>query len=57
VGINNVSSGDYFDELREMTVFENQAVFKERNQTIELNDLPQRIPGMVVTPRGSPCSV
>jgi predicted permease len=50
IGINNSSSGDYFDRIREMTVFESQAVFKERDQTVELNGLPQRIHGMVVTP-------
>ena len=50
VGINNSSSGDYFDRLREMTVFESQAVFKDRDQTVELDGTPQRIHGMVVTP-------
>ena len=50
VGINNSSSGDYYDRLSEMTVFESQAVFKERDQTVELNGIPQRIHGMVVTP-------
>ena len=50
VGINNCSSGDYYDRLREMTVFQSQAVFKDRDQTIELNGIPQRIHGMVVTP-------
>ena len=50
IGINNSSSGDYFDRVREMTVFESQAVFRERDQTVELNGLPQRIHGMVVTP-------
>ena len=50
IGINNSSSGDYFDRMREMTVFESQAVFRERDQTVELNGLPQRIHGMVVTP-------
>jgi predicted permease len=50
LGINNSSSGDYFDRVREMTVFESQAVFKERDQTVELNGAPQRIHGMVVTP-------
>jgi predicted permease len=49
-GINNSSSGDYFDRMREMTVFDSQALFKERDQTVELNGLPQRIRGMVVTP-------
>jgi predicted permease len=50
IGINNSSSGDYFDRLREVTVFESQAVFRQRDQTVELNGLPQRIHGMVVTP-------
>src|ERR1700693_6204571 len=50
VGINNSSSGDYFDRLREMTVFESQAGFKEHDQTVEMNGTPQRIHGMVVTP-------
>ena len=49
-GINNSSSGDYFDRLREMTVFESQAMFRERDQTVELNGIPQRMHGMVVTP-------
>lgn len=44
------SSGDYFDRLREMTVFENQAVFQQRDQTVELNGSPQQIHGMLVTP-------
>jgi predicted permease len=50
IGINNSSSGDYFDRLRELTAFESQAVFRQRDQTVELNGLPQRIHGMVVTP-------
>jgi predicted permease len=49
-GANNSASGDYFDRLREMTVFECQAMFRQRDQTVELNGLPQRIHGMVVTP-------
>jgi hypothetical protein len=50
IGINNSSSGDYFDRVREMSVFDSQAVFRQRDQTVELNGLPQRIHGMVVTP-------
>jgi predicted permease len=50
IGINNSSSGDYYDRMREMTVFESQAVFKERDQTVELNGAPQRIHGMLVAP-------
>jgi predicted permease len=50
IGINNSSSGDYYDRMREMTVFESQAVFRYRDQTVELNGVPQRIHGMVATP-------
>jgi putative ABC transport system permease protein len=49
-GGNNSSSGDYFDRLKEMTVFESQAVFRSRNQTVELNGSPQQIRGMLGTP-------
>jgi len=52
-GVNNLkssSSGDYFDGLRELTVFQSQAVFREQDQTVELNGIPERILGMVVTP-------
>jgi predicted permease len=50
IGINNSSSGDYFDRLREMTAFQSQAVFRPRNQTVDLNGSPQQIRGMLVTP-------
>lgn len=49
-GSNNSASGDYFDRLHAMTVFESQAVFRPRNQTVELNGSPQQIRGMLVTP-------
>jgi predicted permease len=49
-GSNNSASGDYFDRLRAMTVFESQALFHDRNQTVDLNGSPQQIHGMVVTP-------
>src|SRR6516164_9310361 len=45
-GGNYSSSGDYYDRLKEMTVFESQALFGRRNQTIELNGSPQQIRGM-----------
>lgn len=50
IGNNSSSSGDYFDRLREITAFESLAMFRQRDQTVELNGLPQRIHGMVVTP-------
>src|SRR5690348_1177518 len=49
-GANNSASGDYYDRLREMTVFESQALFGPRNQTLELNGTPQQVRGMKVTP-------
>lgn len=49
-GGNNSASGDYYDRLREMTAFESQAMFRPRNQTVELNGSPQQIRGMFVTP-------
>jgi predicted permease len=49
-GSNPSSSGVYFDRLREMTVFENQAIFRQRNQTVELSGSPQQVRGMLVTP-------
>ena len=49
-GGNNSSSGDYYDRLREMTVFESQAIFRPRDQTVELNGSPQQIRAMLVTP-------
>jgi len=49
-GSNNSASGDYYDRLREMTVFESQALFHDRNQTVELNGSPEQIHGMVITP-------
>ena len=50
IGLNSSSSGDYFDRLKEITAFESQAMFRQRDQTVEVNALPQRIHGMVVTP-------
>ncbi len=49
-GGNNSSSGDYYDRLREMSVFESQAIFRPRDQTVELNGSTQQIRAMLVTP-------
>jgi predicted permease len=49
-GLNSSSSGDYYDRMREVTAFESHAMFRERDQTVELGGMPQRIHGMVVTP-------
>jgi len=47
---NSSSSGDYYDRMKEMPAFESLAVFRQRNQTIELNGAPEQVTGMVVTP-------
>src|SRR4029077_19172955 len=49
-GSNNSASGDYYERLREMTVFESQALFHDRNRTVELNGSPQQIHAMMITP-------
>jgi predicted permease len=49
-GLNASSSGDYFDRLKEIAAFESQAMFRQRDQTVEVNNLPQRIHAMAVTP-------
>ncbi len=49
-GGENASSGDYYDRLKEVTVFDSQALFRERDQTMELNGSPQQVRGMIVTP-------
>jgi len=49
-GSNNSASGDYYDRLQAMTAFEKQALFRRRNQTVEIGGSPQQITGMLVTP-------
>ena len=41
---------DYFDRLRDMTVFEEQAMYAGRSLAIELDGSPQLVRGMAVTP-------
>ncbi|HEV2688256.1 MAG TPA: ABC transporter permease, partial [Bryobacteraceae bacterium] len=43
-------SGDYYDRLRDVKVFEEQALFNLTAQTIDDNGSPERIPGMNATP-------
>ncbi|MBM3811878.1 MAG: ABC transporter permease [Acidimicrobiia bacterium] len=44
------SGGDYFDRLRDMTVFEQQAMFQFRDATVDVGGSPRRIRAMVITP-------
>jgi predicted permease len=41
---------DYYDRLRDMTVFEEQALFNTRDPSLDLNGTPERIHVMRVTP-------
>ena len=41
---------DYFDRLREITVYESQALYVRRNPTVGLAEGAQRVPGLAVTP-------
>ena len=46
----NSASGDYYDRLRSVTAFSEQALFHTTGQTVEIQDTPQRVPSMVATP-------
>src|SRR5689334_11909295 len=47
---NNSGAPDYFDRLTGMNVFEEQAMFGNAGQTIEIAGVPQRVRGMTATP-------
>ncbi len=46
----NSGAADYYDRLKEVTVFQQQAMFGVGDQTIDLNGTPEKIHGMVATP-------
>jgi predicted permease len=46
----NSASGDYYDRLRDVNVFSDQALFHTTARTIEIQGTPQRVTGMVATP-------
>jgi putative ABC transport system permease protein len=41
---------DYFDRLRAVTAFEEQAMFDQANMTLAVNGRAEQVPGMEVTP-------
>ena len=49
---NSTSSGvpDYYDRLRDVDVFEEQALFRGQGSTLEIDGIPQRVQGMQATP-------
>ena len=46
----NSASGDYYDRLRDVHVFSEQALFRTTGQTLEIQGTPQRLTGMLATP-------
>lgn len=49
-GLGSSGIPDYYDRLRDVTVFEEQAVFNTRNVSIDQNGTPTRALAMVATP-------
>src|SRR5439155_18058868 len=46
----NSGVADYYDRLRDVTVFEEQAMYNFTSQAIEIDNTPQRVRGMNATP-------
>lgn len=46
----NSASGDYYDRLRSVTAFSDQALFRTSGQTLEIQNTPERVAGMIATP-------
>jgi predicted permease len=44
------SVADYYDRLRVVTALEEQAMYRSGDQALEVNGMPERVPGMAVTP-------
>jgi predicted permease len=46
----NSGSGDYYDRLRDVSVFSDQALFRTTGRTLDIQGAPQRVTGMAATP-------
>src|SRR5260370_1274774 len=46
----NAASGDYYDRLRDVHVFSEQALFRTNGPTLDIQGTPQRVTGMLATP-------
>jgi predicted permease len=46
----NSSGADYYDRLRDIHAFEEQAMFNTSSRTMEINGVPERVLGMNATP-------
>ena len=47
---NESAAGDYYDRLRDISVFEEQAMFDRGGQTVEIGGIPQRVDAILATP-------
>jgi predicted permease len=48
--LNTSSPGDYYDRLQKVNVFQEQAMFRFADQTLNISGMPERTPSMVATP-------
>lgn len=48
--LNTSSSGDYYDRLQRLTVFQEQAMFRFVGQTVRISGIPERTLSMAATP-------
>jgi len=46
----NSASGDYYDRLRDVSAFSDQALFRTSGRNIEIQGTPQRVTSMIATP-------
>ncbi len=46
----NSASGDYYDRLRDVHLFSDQALFRTTGRTLDIQGTPQRVTGMMATP-------
>src|SRR5580698_6486582 len=46
----NSASGDYYDRLRDVHVFSEQALFRSAGRTLDIQGTPERVTGMLATP-------
>jgi putative ABC transport system permease protein len=49
-GFTNSSAPDYYDRLRAVTAYEEQAMYNATNQSVDINGAPEFIRGMAATP-------
>ena len=50
INTHNSASGDYYDRLREVRAFQQQALYRFQNETLMIGESSQQVRGMLVTP-------